>query len=72
MFFVALVLGLFVGGFYLIQEYKIPRIITDDYDCEKHPGVIGVSNPMPFESSRHYVNRRAKAFKNQVEEVCGV
>lgn len=73
MFFVILVFGLFiVGGIYFTQEYNIPQIIPEDYNCEAHPGIISDSNPFLFESSQHYVNRHQRAVQKQIEEVCGV
>ncbi len=59
---------LLVGLFY--NTYKIPTLIEDDYDCKNHPGFISDSNPAPFESPQHYVNRKGKAIQKQIEEVC--
>ena len=52
------------------QEYKIPQLIPEDYNCEEHPGFISDSNPFLFESSQHYINRKNKAIQNQIKEVC--
>ncbi len=57
-------------GYYSYSPYSIPQLIPEDYDCEEHPGFISESNPAPFESSQHYIDRHAKAVKNQIEEVC--
>jgi len=61
---------LMFAGFYFVQEYKIPQLISEDYNCEKHPGFISESNPFFFESSQHYVNRKGKVVQKQIEEVC--
>ncbi len=56
----------FVG----LYIYSIPQLIPQDYNCEEHPGFISDSNPAPFESGQHYINRKSKAIKKQIEEVC--
>lgn len=63
-----LILAVSVVGFY--NNYRIPTLITNDYDCEKHPGFFSDSNPMPFESSQNYINRKSKSVKRQIEGVC--
>ena len=59
---------LLIGG--IAFHYSIPQLISEDYDCEEHPGIISDSNPFPFESSQHYVNRLSTAIQKQIEEVC--
>lgn len=68
--FVVLLVGLLLVGVSFAQEYKIPQLISEDYNCEEHPGFISDSKPAPFESSQHHINRHAKAVQNQIEEVC--
>ncbi len=69
--FVIVILLLFsVSGLYVFDKYSIPLLIDEDYNCEEHPGFISDSNPYPFESSQHYVNRHAASVKKQIEEVC--
>ena len=73
MLVVVLVLGLLLVGSVSaigIIKYSIPQLIPGDYDCENHPGFISDSNPAPFESGQHYINRKSKAIQNQIEEVC--
>ena len=53
-----------------LYSYKIPQLIPEDYDCEGHPGFISDSNPFPFETSQHYVNRLNKNVQKQIEEIC--
>lgn len=52
-------------------RFEIPQLIPEDYNCEKHPGVISESSPAFFESSQQYINRKNKAIQKQIEEVCG-
>jgi len=58
------------GVSYVGINYSIPQLITEDYDCEEHPGFISRSDPAPFESSQHYVNRKNNAIQKQIAEVC--
>lgn len=69
---VTLVFGLFIIGAYFVQEFKIPQIVPEDYDCEAREGIISNSNPFPLESPQHYINRHSRAMQKQIEEVCPV
>ncbi len=67
------VLGLLVVGcvaFISYNEYTIPQLIPEDYNCEDHPGFISNSNPFFFESQQHYTNRKNIAIQKQIEGVC--
>ena len=65
------VLGLFlILSFIGYQTYKIPKLVGEDYDCNSREGIISYSNPFPFESRQHYVNRLNDAVIMQIEEVC--
>lgn len=70
LFILGLVVLLLIGGLYVYDEYSIPQLIPEDYDCEEHPGFISNSNYAPFESQQHYINRKNKAVENQIKEVC--
>ncbi len=60
-----------VGGIGLLYgEYSIPQLIPEDYDCEDHPGFISDSNPAPFESGQHYIERKSEAIQKQIEGFC--
>lgn len=70
--FVVFVLGLmlFAGAAFLYDEYRIPTLIPNDYDCGNHPGIISDSKPFFFESSQDYIDRKGKAVQKQIERVC--
>jgi len=63
-------MGLFLISCVGYNYYSIPQLIPQDYNCAEHPGFISESNPMPFESGQHYINRKSKAIQKQTEEVC--
>jgi hypothetical protein len=67
------ILGLFlVGSIVVYNDYAIPQLIPEDYNCQEHQGFISESSPFFFESSQHYINRKNYAIQKQIEEVCGL
>jgi len=64
------IIVLIIGGVYVFTIGSASHILPDNYDCESHPSLIYESNPRPFESSQHYVNRCNKQIQKEIEEVC--